>query len=250
MASPFYIYGIHPVLEFLRTSPHQVRRVLIAESARDQKVDEIYQLAREADIRLERLSRNEFEGIAGDGVHQGVAVQMEPLEYADIDDLLVKAEEKGEKPLIVALDQVQDPHNFGAIARSAFAFGAHGMLVGKNRACPITATVIKASAGAIAHLPIAQVTNLSQGLEQLKKKGLWVVGTVAQDAQPLASVDLADAIVLVIGSEGKGLRDKTQKLCDFRAHIPMPGNLGSLNASVAAGVCLYETARQRSCEDQ
>jgi 23S rRNA (guanosine2251-2'-O)-methyltransferase len=246
MVSPFYIYGIHPVLEFLRTSPHQVQRVLVSESARDQKLDEIYQLVREADLRLERLERNEFERIAGDGVHQGVAVQMAPIEYADIDDLLVKAEEKGEKPLIVALDQVQDPHNFGAIARSAFAFGAHGLLVGKNRSCPITGTVIKASAGAIAHLPIAQVTNLSQGLDRLKKKGLWVVGTVAQHAQPLASVDLTDAIVLVIGSEGKGLREKTEKLCDFRAHIPMPGNLGSLNASVAAGVCLYETARQRS----
>ena len=245
MADPIYIYGLHPVLEFLRSNPAKINRLLISAALRDKKIDELYQLARQADIRVERVERHELDRLVPNGVHQGIVIRIPSIEYADIDALFERANVGGEKPLIVALDQVQDPHNFGAIARSAFALGAHGILVPKNRACPITGTVLKSSAGAIAHLPIVQVTNLSQGLAQLKKAGLWVVGTVLEGGQPLESVDLSDGIVLVIGSEGKGLREKTKKLCDFKAFIPMRGNIGSLNASVAAGVCLYEAARQR-----
>ena len=245
MAKPFLIYGLHPVLEMLRADPASVRRVLVADNVSGQKLNDVISLAKPSQTDITRINRRELTSMTGDVVHQGVAIEMAPFQYAELDHLFDYAERKGEKPLFLALDHIQDPHNFGALARSAFALGAHGIIVPRDRSCPITPTVIKASAGAIVHLPVVQVTNLGRTINELKEKGLWVVGTLAEEAQPLSTVDLKDAIVLVVGSEGEGLRQKTARLCDFRVTIPMSGDLGSLNASVAGGICLYEASRQR-----
>ena len=247
MAQAELIYGVHPVLEMLRANPEAVRRVYVADKVADRKVEEIVDLSRSAGVEITRIPRKELSNRLGDAVHQGVALETSPFRFSELSDLFALAESRGERPLFLALDHVQDPHNFGALARSAYALGAHGILIPKNRSAPVTPTVLKSSAGAIVHLPIVQVTNLSRSLRDLKKQGMWIVGTVAENASPLAQVDFTESIGLVIGSEGKGLREKVEELCDFRAHIPMPGKLGSLNASVAGGICLYEAARQRSC---
>jgi len=240
------IYGLHPVLEMLRGNPEAVRRVYIAEKVADRKLEEVVELAKAAGLEVTRIPRRELANRVGDAVHQGVALETTPFQFSEIEDLFALAASRDERPLFLALDQVQDPHNFGALARSAYALGAHGILLPKNRSCPVTPTVLKSSAGAIAHIPVVKVTNLSRSLRDLKKQGMWVVGTVLEGAQPLGEIDFREAIVLVVGSEGKGLREKTAELCDFRARIPMAGDLGSLNASVAGGICLYEAARQRS----
>ena len=147
--------------------------------------------------------------------------------------------------MILALDSIQDPHNLGALVRSALALGADGVIIPKDRACEVTGVAAKSSAGAVAHLPIVRVTNLKRTLTELQKDGFWVVGTVADGGQPLQSLDFLQPIILVIGSEGKGIRQKLAEACDFKVRIPMVGDIGSLNAASAGSICLYEVLRQR-----
>jgi len=236
MSEKDYIYGRHPVMELLQHAPASVLRLMLAVPAPN-----LQEIARQQNIAVDQVSKRDFELLFGNAIHQGIAAQIKSFQYADIAAIL-----KAPKPrLMVALDQIQDPHNLGAIIRSAHALGACGILYSKDRACDVTATAVKASAGATAHLPIVRVTNLVRSLEQLKENGFWLVGTTVDGGTPLHKIDLKGDIVLVIGSEGEGLRRIVTQACDFLAHIPMAGKIGSLNASVAASICLYEALRQK-----
>jgi 23S rRNA (guanosine2251-2'-O)-methyltransferase len=195
---------------------------------------------------LEERERAELDALCGEpsARHQGVVAVAGELEYLEIEDVLDAIVDK--PALLVVLDSVQDPHNLGAIIRSASVFGADAVIIPRDRAVSVTPVVVKASAGATEHMPIAKVTNLARTLEQLKEAGVWTVAAVAGDAQEPWKIDLTGSIALVLGAEGKGLRPLVAKGCDFRAQIPMSGQVASLNVSVAAGALLYEAVRQRA----
>ena len=201
--------------------------------------------ARERKIVVQEVDRARLEMLAGGANHQGVVALCPPQEYAEVDDMLALALERGEKPLIIILDGVTDPHNLGAIIRTADACGAHGVVIPKRRAAGITPVVTKASAGAVAHVLVARVPNLAAVIDDLKKQGLWIA---AADfgAQLMYGQDMKGALAVVIGSEGEGVSRLLRQKCDFGLGVPMLGKLDSLNASVAAGVIMYEAVRQRS----
>ena len=178
------------------------------------------------------------------GKHQGVIAYIAAYEYGSVEDILKKAEDKGEQPFVIILDDIEDPHNLGAIIRTANLAGAHGVIIPKHRASGLTATVVKASAGAINYTPVAKVTNISKTIEELKEKGLWFV-CADMDGTTMYDLDLKGPIGLVIGNEGKGVSRLVKEKCDFVAKVPMFGDIDSLNASVAAGVLAYEIVRQR-----
>ena len=178
------------------------------------------------------------------GKHQGVIAYIAAYEYGSVEDILKKAEDKGEQPFVIILDDIEDPHNLGAIVRTANLAGAHGVIIPKHRASGLTATVVKASAGAINYTPVAKVTNISKTIEELKEKGLWFV-CADMDGTTMYDLDLKGPIGLVIGNEGKGVSRLVKEKCDFIAKVPMFGDIDSLNASVAAGVLAYEIVRQR-----
>lgn len=180
------------------------------------------------------------------GQHQGVVAQVAAYEYAELDDLFQKAEDRNEQPFILVLDEIEDPHNLGSIMRTADAVGAHGIIIPKRRAVGLTTTVAKASTGAIEHIPVVKVTNLSRTLEEMKQRGIWVVGTDASGKQDYRSLDGNMPLALVIGSEGKGMGRLVKEKCDFLIRLPMAGKVTSLNASVAAGLLMYEVYRKRS----
>jgi 23S rRNA (guanosine2251-2'-O)-methyltransferase len=235
-----YVYGRHPVEELLRGQPRSIKRVLAGAG----RLESLAHLARRAGVPVSPVSKRALDDLVGAVPHQGVVAEVEAFAYAGMEAIFTRA--AGAAPLIVALDQVQDPHNLGSLIRSAFALGAHGLIFPKDRACEVTPTVIKTAAGATAHLPICRVTNLRRALDELKERGVWIVGTQPEASQSLAHVDLRQPTALVVGSEGTGMRKLTAEACDFRVRIPMPGDLGSLNASVAGAICLYEAARQRA----
>jgi 23S rRNA (guanosine2251-2'-O)-methyltransferase len=239
------IYGVHPVVELLGTSPETVERIYLAEGAKLHDQDKLFELAKRAGIRIERLSRDRIGRLAGGKVHQGVVAEVAEAVYVDPHDLLERARRADEPALLVALDQIQDPIHLGTTARSAHAVGSHGVIIPKDRAVGLTPAAIKASAGATAHLPVARATNLARTLDELKQEGVWVVGA-DMDGEPCDRVDLTGPICLVVGSEGKGLRPLTRERCDRLVAIPMPGEgVGSLSASAAASILLYEVSRQR-----
>lgn len=180
------------------------------------------------------------------GQHQGVVAQVAAYEYAELEDLFQKAEDRDEQPFLIVLDEIEDPHNLGSIMRTADAVGAHGIIIPKRRAVGLTTTVAKASTGAIEHIPVVKVTNLSRTLEELKERGVWIVGTDASGRQDYRSLDGNMPLALVIGSEGKGMGRLVKEKCDFLIRLPMAGKVTSLNASVAAGLLLYEVYRKRS----
>lgn len=244
MSESRYIYGRHPVLEQLRRRPRDVQRLYVMSGSRS-GLGAALAAAQHHGVQVVEVNRRKLQDLVGDVPHQGVVAQVVAFNYASLEDMLALANQRDEAPLLLVLDQIQDPHNLGSIVRSAYALGAHGVLIPKDRACEVTPTVVKTSAGATAHQPIGRVVNLRRTLEDLKEAGLWVIGTVAEGGRPLEEVDFIQPTVLVIGSEGKGLRPLVAKTCDLLAQIPMPGHLGSLNASVAAGIALYEAGRQR-----
>lgn len=245
MSRSRYIYGRHPVSEALRADRGDITKILIAEGT-GQRLADVLDAAVAAGIRIEETSKRAIDNLVGSVAHQGIVAAITAFEYSNLEGILAAAAPAA--PLVLALDQVQDPHNLGSLTRSAFALGAHGIVFPKDRSCEVTPTVVKASAGATAHLPIAQVTNLGRALSQLKDAGLWVVGTAADADKSLPELDLTGPTVLVIGSEGAGMRKMIAQACDFRVRIPMVGALGSLNAAVAGSICLYEAARQRAAK--
>lgn len=241
-----FVYGLNPVLEALRAHPEGIEKLFVAETRTNSSaVSEILARARDAGIRYQKVAKEQLIDFSEGGVHQGVVAQLQGYEYAELDELLEVAKTSGRPPLLVALDGIEDPHNLGAIIRSANAFGAHGVVIAKDRAAGITGTVAKASAGALEHCKISRVVNLSRALETLKESGIWVVAADQDSQQTLVEAKLGGPLVAVVGSEGHGIRPGVLKHCDFRVQIPMQGKLASLNASVSAAILLYEIARRR-----
>lgn len=235
------VYGTHAVAEVVRVRPEQVQAVFVAEGRRaDAALDT--GLA-QADLQPQTRATAELNRLADGGRHQGVVALVGEYPYVALEDLLADAD-AAQGPLVV-LDQVQDPHNLGAIVRAAYGLGSSGLVLPQRRAAGVTAAVVRTSAGATEQLPICRVVNLVRALEQLRQAGWWLVGAAGGEGEPPEALDLVDRAALVLGSEGKGLRPSTAKLCDFRVAIPMAGDLDSLNVSVAAGVLLAEAARQR-----
>jgi len=240
------IFGVNPVLEALRAGAHRVERLYIAEGALGQRVaGELLSRAKDAGLKVDRVERERLDRMAEDGVHQGVVAEVRDVEYLELPSLIEVAAKGDGPPLLVLLDGIQDPHNLGAIIRSAHALGAHGVVLVKDRAAPVTPVAVKASAGAIAHTPIARVTNLSRTLEALKEAGYWSVAADPHGDRDLFGTRLDGPLAVVVGAEGAGVRKGVLAHCDFRVRIPMKGQVASLNASVSAGIVLYEIARQR-----
>ena len=234
------VYGQNPVRELVRSRPKDVAVVYVADVAAGK---DLFALCRDRGITLEERSRSELDALTGaEARHQGAVAIAGEFEYRDLDDVL---DATTEPPLVVVLDGVQDPRNLGAIVRSAHVMGAHAVVVGKDRAAPVTPAAVKASAGATEHLPVCRVTNVVRAIEGMKGRGIWTVGAVTEEGQPPWKIDLRGSIALVLGAEGKGLRPLVARSCDHRAEIPMSGRVASLNVSVAAGILLYEARRQR-----
>ncbi len=237
------IYGINTVIEALKARGRAFEWVGVAKERNDIRLKRIIDDCRKAGVPVRVLSRMELDRMAVAGAHQGVVAVTSAKQYTDLDDLV--AARRGEHSLIVVLDGVEDPHNLGAILRTADAAGADGVVIPERRAVGVTGTVAKASAGASEHLPVAKVTNISRAIEELKSKDLWVVGLDERGQQTYDAVDYKMHCAVVLGAEGKGLHDLVRKHCDFLVSIPMMGRVPSLNVSVAAGVVLYEVVRQR-----
>ena len=237
------IYGRNGVLEALR-SERPINKIIYSGELKG-SLKQIEALAITQKVMLARVNRPEMDKICGTDNHQGVAAYVSPKEYATVEDILEAAAEKGEPPFVVVLDEIQDPHNLGAILRTCDAVGAHGVIIPKRRSVQLTGTVSKASAGAVEHVPVARVTNITSTLKELKERGLWVYGTDMQGETAFYNADLKGPVALVIGSEGFGMGRLVAEQCDFLLSIPMEGKISSLNASVAAGVVMYEIYRQR-----
>jgi 23S rRNA (guanosine2251-2'-O)-methyltransferase len=237
------IFGINAVAEALKAGGRAFEWVGVAKERNDLRLQKIIQECRHQGIPARFVPRVELDRMASTASHQGVVAVTSSKQYAGLDDVL--AAKRGEHSLIVVLDGVEDPHNLGAILRTADAAGGDGVVIPERRAAGVTGTVAKVSAGASAHLPIAKVTNIARTLEELKAKDVWTVGLDERGKQSYDSVDYKMNCALVLGAEGKGLHDLVAKKCDFLVSIPMLGKVPSLNVSVAAGVVLYEVVRQR-----
>ena len=239
----FTIEGRNAVIEAFR-SGKPIDKVFILDGCQDGPMVTIRREAKKKDVMIKYVTKERLDQMSETGKHQGVIAYAAAYEYAEVSDILEKAKEKGEDPFIFILDNIEDPHNLGAIIRTANLAGAHGVIIPKNRAVGLTATVAKASAGALNYTPVAKVTNLSQTIEELKKEGLWFV-CADMDGEIMYRQNLTGPIGLVIGNEGEGVGRLVKSKCDLVARIPMRGDIDSLNASVAAGVLAYEVVRQR-----
>lgn len=239
----FTIEGRNAVIEAYR-SGRTIDKLYIQDGCQDGPVMTIKREARKKDTLIKYVTKERLDQLSETGRHQGVIACAAAYAYVEVEDILQVAKEKGESPFVILLDNIEDPHNLGAIIRTANLAGAHGVIIPKNRAVGLTATVAKASAGALNYTPVAKVTNLSKTIEALKKEGLWFV-CADMDGTVMYDLDLKGPIGLVIGSEGEGVGRLVKEKCDLTALIPMKGNIDSLNASVAAGVLAYEIVRQR-----
>ncbi len=237
------IAGRNPVTEALR-SGRPIDCLYIAKGELNGSVKVIAALAREKQIPIKEVDRKKLDYMTAHSAHQGVAAAATMKEYASIDDIFALAGSRNEKPFIIVLDEIEDPHNLGAIIRTAECAGAHGIIIPKRRSAGLSFTVGKASAGAYEYVPVARVTNISSAIDELKERGCWVYGA-DMDGETYCSNDLRGASALVIGSEGKGLGRLVREKCDVILSLPMCGRINSLNASVAAGVLMYEFTRQR-----
>lgn len=238
------LYGLHPVEEALRAGSGRLDRISISRERRDAKLDRIASLARSAGVRVSQESRDQLNRAAKTEAHQGVVAYLRERAFLTIEDLLAPAPD-GHHRFFLALDGVEDPHNLGALLRTADGAGVDGILLPERRSAPITATVAKTSAGASEHVRIARVTNLVRSLEQMKKNNIWVVGLDERGTPDYTDFDFSTDCVLVLGREGAGLHDLVKKTCDHLLRIPMAGQVSSLNVSVAGAVVMYEAMRQR-----
>jgi 23S rRNA (guanosine2251-2'-O)-methyltransferase len=240
------IGGRNPLLEALKAGRAMGKIWLAKNAARHGVVAEILHLARTRGIPVEFLERQALDRLAGGTWHQGILAQIAAREYSTLAEILEAARQKKEPALLVILDGVEDPHNLGAILRTADAAGAHGIIVRERRAVGLTAGVEKSSAGALEYVQVARVANISQSIQALKDAGLWIIGVDQRGSTSYAAIDFRPATAIVLGAEGSGLSELVKKKCDFLAEIPMKGKINSLNASVAAAVVLYEALMQRS----
>ena len=239
----FTIEGRNAVIEAFR-SGKPIDKIFIQDGVQDGPVQTIKREAKKHNTMVKFVTKERLDQLSETGKHQGVIAYAAAYEYAEVEDMLKAAEEKGEPPFLILLDEIEDPHNLGAIIRTANLAGAHGVIIPKRRAAGLTATAVKASAGAISFTPVAKVTNLVTTMEELKEKGLWFV-CADMGGEVMYKQNLKGPIGLVIGNEGSGVSRLVKEHCDIIASIPMKGNIDSLNASVAAGVLAYEIVRQR-----
>ncbi len=237
------IEGRNAVMEAFR-SGKPIDKLFILDGCQDGPIVSIKREARKYDIIVKYVDRERLDHMSETGKHQGVIAHAAAYEYAQVEDLLALAKEKGEEPFLFLLDNIEDPHNLGAIIRTANLAGAHGVIIPKNRAVGLTATVARTSAGALNYTPVAKVTNLSKTIEELKKQGMWFV-CADMDGTQMYDLNLKGSMGVVIGSEGEGVGRLIREKCDYIASIPMKGDIDSLNASVAAGILAYEVVRQR-----
>ena len=238
------LVGRNAVTEALK-SGRGINKLWIASGDREGSVSEIAALAKERGIVVQYVERAKIEALAGGHRHQGVLAYVAPVPYAELDDILKAAEEKGEAPFLVLLDELEDLHNLGALLRTADATGVHGILIPKRRSVSLNATVAKTSAGAVEYVPVARIGNIAQTLKKLKEKGFWVAGADMDGEKAYYEADLTGPLVLVVGSEGRGMSRLTKEACDFIVSMPMVGRINSLNASVAGSILMYESMRQR-----
>ena len=237
------IEGRNAVIEAFRAGK-TIDKLFVLDGCQDGPVRSIIREAKKKDTIIQFVSKERLDQISETGKHQGVIAYAAAYQYASVEEILKSAEEKGEDPFLILLDGIEDPHNLGAIIRTANLAGAHGIIIPKHRAAGLTATVAKTSAGALNYTPVAKVTNIGKTMEELKEKGLWFV-CADMDGQTMYDLNLTGPIGLVIGNEGAGVSRLVKEKCDFTASIPMKGDIDSLNASVAAGVLAYEIVRQR-----
>ena len=244
------IFGVHPVQEALR-SEITLERIYISEGRRGKALGEVLDLARSrhVDVRFEPWERLNTR-VGKKDSHQGVVALLAAYDYVEFEDLLARMQRARTAPFLVLLDQIQDPHNLGAILRSAECAGVHGVILTRHKASSVTPTAIKVSAGATAYLPVCRVTNLATAIDELKQAGLWIVGTSDKAAQTYTDVDFSAPTAIVIGNEEKGLRRLIAEKCDLLVSIPLHGKISSLNASVATGVLLFEVCRQREAKKE
>lgn len=243
--SSIVIYGINPVLEALRSGERNFKEIFIETVRKGNEIHKIELLAKSRNIRIKRESGSVLESISGTNRHQGVVAVVLPKKEIELHDLIEQLYKKDNKPVIVILDGIEDPGNLGAIIRSAEALGIEGVIIPKDRAAGVTPVVVKRSAGAIEHIPVVRVTNISNTIEELKEKGFWIVGVEAGIEKSCFSFSYNDPIVVVFGSESKGIRRLTKEKCDHMVSIPMRGRVSSLNISAACAIIFYEILRQR-----
>ncbi len=239
-----YLAGKHPVLEAMKAG-RSINKIFMSNQAQRHLVQPIMEEAKARGIVVQQVDKSKLDRLVPDLQHQGVVAQAAAVAYADVDELLARAAERGEAPLIVLLDEVEDPHNLGSVLRTADCTGVHGVIIPKRRSAGLTAVVAKTSAGAVEYVPVARVANLVQTMEKLKEAGLWIAGADAGAKEGFYDTNLTGPLAIVIGNEGQGLSRLVRERCDFILSLPMVGQINSLNASVAAGVILYEVVRQR-----
>lgn len=239
-----FVAGRNSVLETIK-SGRAVNKILLAKGERQGSVREIVGLAKASGLVVQEVEPARLDQLTGGIRHQGIVAMVAPVAYAEVEELLAKAAALGEPPFLLLLDELEDPHNLGAILRTADAAGVHGVLIPKRRSCPLSATVAKTSAGAVEYVPVARVGNVVQAIERLKKAGLWVVGADMDGEKAYYRADLKGPLLVVVGGEGHGLGRLTKEACDFLVNIPMRGRITSLNASVACSLLVYEVMRQR-----
>ncbi|WP_058486085.1 23S rRNA (guanosine(2251)-2'-O)-methyltransferase RlmB [Defluviitalea phaphyphila] len=239
-----YIEGRNAVLEALRTE-REIDKILIQQGRIEGSIKKIIGEAKNKKIVIKTVAKAKLDELSQTKKHQGVIAYISPYKYVEVEDILQNARQKGEKPFIIILDGITDPHNLGAIIRTANISGAHGVIIPKRRAVGISAVVAKSSAGAVEYTPIAKVSNIARTIEALKKQGIWIA-CADMDGTEMYNTDLKGAIALVIGSEGEGVSRIVKEKCDYIVKIPMYGQITSLNASVAAGILMYEIVRQKN----
>jgi 23S rRNA (guanosine2251-2'-O)-methyltransferase len=237
------LYGIHAVAEALKADPEKVERICVERGKKNPRIEEIIQLARQSHVRIAFEEGSWMDRKADGARHQGIICYASEMGTFDTEEILGQAKSPG---LLVVLDGIEDPHNLGAILRSAEAAGADGVFLPQHRSAGLSATVVKASAGAASHIKVARITNITQLVESLKEKGYWIVGLDAASDRSIWDFDLTVPIALILGNEGSGLHRLVRQKCDFLASLPICGNVGSYNVSVAAGIALYEVLRQRA----
>ncbi|MCX7715108.1 MAG: 23S rRNA (guanosine(2251)-2'-O)-methyltransferase RlmB [Clostridia bacterium] len=237
------IEGRNPVMEALKAG-REIDKIMIKKGGREGSILSIVKKAKEMGIIIQEVEKNKLDSISQTGNHQGVIAVAAVCQYASVDDILNRADKRGEAPFIIICDKITDPHNLGSILRSANCVGAHGVIIPKRNSAGLGSTVAKTSAGAVEYTPVARVTNIARTIDDLKQRGIWIAAA-DMDGELMYNVNLSGAIGLVIGSEGEGIGRLVKEKCDFIVKIPMFGEIASLNASVAAGVLMYEILRQR-----
>lgn len=238
-----YIVGRNPVLEILK-SEKEIEKIFVLRGELKGSINKIIGIAKDRNIIIQQVDRNKLDQISEGNAHQGVAALVTPYEYSTIDAILDRGEKLNKPPFLLVLDGIEDPHNLGAIIRTAECGGVQGIIIPKRRSAGVTQTVYKSSAGAVEHMLIAKVNNISDAIEELKKKGLWIYGADVAGEEYYFNTDLKGPVALVIGSEGKGISRLVKEKCDFLLKIPMFGEISSLNASNAASILIYEVVRQ------